>query len=289
MCRMCSTTETCPKRNSMKKWLVVGCCLLFILTAILGCKSPDQVEQDVRDSKTTQEIVFKQELEREVRTAKVIGVGKVVVTPDVATVELSVSVQAPTAEEAQQRNSEQMAAVLEVIKQRGIRDENIKTQEVAVYPVQDTEKNAAEIIGYSASNTINIRIHRVNATGEVVAAAMQAGANELLHVEFHLLDETEAYKEALIAAVEDAQQKAEVLVGPLGADLNGPGFVTESTNFSQDSNNIVRYETQITGEQVDGSSILETPLQAGQITVMAEVTVEYMLKYPATPVPTPIP
>ncbi|MDR1619541.1 MAG: SIMPL domain-containing protein, partial [Clostridiales bacterium] len=186
----------------MKKLLLLALCGAALLA--LGCKTPDEIEEDVRSGITTQEIVIKQELEREKRTLTVTGVGTMEIEPDVALVELSVSVQGATAEEAQALNGEVMSAVLLAIKENGILDENIKTRMVAVLPVRGVDKDAGDIVGYTAANTISITIIHVKRTGEIVSAAMQAGANELVSIEFHLQDETEAYREALAKAVEDA-------------------------------------------------------------------------------------
>lgn len=259
--------------------------VLMVFGTSIGCKSPDQIEQDVQNSKSAQEIIIKQELEREVRTLSVTGTGKVDATPDVATVALSVSVIDATVEEAQLKNNEQMSAVLAAMKARGIQDKDIKTQEVTIFPIHDNEKAPNEITGYTASNTITIRLYKVADTGEVITEAMQAGANELLHVEFHLLDETQAYQKALSAAVNSAQEKAEIMAAALGVSLNGPGAVVENINAAPEYSGVVSYETLPATEQI--TSIVTAPLQAGQITVTAEVTVEYMLKYPAAPAPVP--
>lgn len=272
----------------MKKIALLSACLLILAVGI-GCKSPEQIEEAAKENKTVQEIVFRQELEREERTLTVYGTGKVNATPDVAAVELTVSVQESTAEAAQSKNNETMAAVLETLKSMGVKDDDIKTQEVTVFPIQDAEKQSGEITGYSATNTIHVSIYTVRNTGEIVAAAMQAGANELVHVEFHLLDETEAYKEALAAAVEDARQKADVMATSLSVDLNGPGSVQESTNLVTEANSLITYPSELMGLDTEAGEVSATPLQAGLISVTAEVTVVYMLRYPATATPTPAP
>lgn len=269
----------------MKKASIIAAAL-WILIFSVGCKSPDQIEQDVRDSKSTQEIVIKQELEREIRTLSIVGVGKVDVTPDVATITLRATSIDATAEQVREKNYEEISAVLAAIKACGIQDNHIKTQEAIIFPMHDNDKAPSEITGYTATNTIVVHVNNVRDTGEVVMAAMQAGANELLQVEFHLSDDTDAYMQALAAAVAIAQGKAEVMAPALGATLNGPGTVVENINATL-NNNVVSYETPLDAEQAGSSNILTTPLQAGQITVTAQVTIEYMLKYPMLPTPTP--
>lgn len=265
----------------MKKALL--CILLCImLSAAAGCKSPEEINQAEQQQKpgTQQEIVIKQELETEQRILTVAGNGNVDAQPDVATVQLSVFVQSKTVEEAQTQNSQQMEAVLAAIKTMGIKDENIQTQEVTIYPIQDYDKNPPAITGYRATNTITVEIRDVKITGELIAAALQAGANEILNVEFHLLDETEAYQEALAAAVADAYAKAQVMADTAGVDLDGPLLVQEGASNIQNANDNLRFAAAEQPADADSGTAI-TPIQAGQITVSAQVTIQFKLNWPS--------
>ena len=265
----------------MKKTLV--CILLCImLSAATGCKSPEEINQTEQQKPSTQqEIVIKQELEAEQRVLTVTGNGKVDAPPDIATVQLSVFVQSKTVEEAQNQNTQQMEAVLAAIKTMGIKDENIQTQEVTIYPIQDYDKNPPVITGYRATNAVTVEIHNIKITGELIAAALQAGANEVLSVEFHLLDETEAYQEALAAAVADANAKAQVMAETAGVDLDGPILVQECASNIQNANDNLRFAAAEQPADADAGTAV-TPIQAGQITVSAQVTIQFKLSWPST-------
>jgi hypothetical protein len=72
----------------------------------------------------------------------------------------------------------------------------------------------------------------------------------------------------------------------LGADINGPGTIIENRVRTDESNNVVNDEAGVLSANEEA---LATLLFAGKITVIAEVTAEYLLKYPAVPTPAPSP
>lgn len=263
---------------SMKKTIV---CMLACLTLLIaaGCKSPEEITQNPPEQRTSQEIVLKQETQEEQRTLSVSGNGEVDVKPDVATVRLSVFVQAKTAEEAQTQNSEKMTAVLDVIKSMGVQEKDIQTQDISVYPVQDYEKNPPAITGYAATNTITVEIYDMDKTGELITAATQAGVNEVLSVDFKLQDESKFYQQALQSAVADAQEKAQAMADAAGVELDGPLDMQESGSVSAP-----QYMMEAPAADKAEESV-NTPVQSGEITVAAQVSIVYKLKIPATPKP----
>ncbi len=263
---------------SMKKTIVyVMACVTLLMVA--GCKSPEEITQNPPEQRTSQEIVLKQETQEEQRTLSVSGSGEVNAKPDVATVRLSVFVQAKTAEEAQTQNNEKMTAVLDVIKSMGIPEKDIQTQDVSTLPVQDYEKNPPVITGYTATNTITVEIYNMDQTGELITAATQAGANEVLNVDFRLQDESKFYQQALQSAVADAQAKAQAMAEAAGIDLDGPLSMQESGNISSPQYSL----ESPAGDKAENS--INTPIQSGEITVTAQVAIQYKIKIPATPKP----
>ena len=271
----------------MKK--VIACILLcgMLVIGLGACKSPEEINQTVQQQpKDPQQIIIQQPIPPEARLLTVTGKGKVEAQPDIATIQLSVYVQAATAEEAQNQNNVKMDAVLTAIKALGVAERDIQTQEITVYPIMDNTKNTQEITGYSATNGITIKLRDVKKSGELVSAATQAGANEITSINFEVLDETAAYRQALSAAVEDANAKAAIMAKAAGADIDGPMTVQEGTSYTADMSGNMRYAAA--GMSADSGTT--TPVQAGQLTVSAEVTVQFKLKWPAaTPAPSATP
>ena len=270
----------------MKKAIACALICVLIVTAV-SCKSPEEINQAVQQQdKDPQQIIIQQPVQPEERLLSVTGKGKVDAQPDIATIQLSVYVQAKTAEEAQTQNSVLMDAVITAVKGLGVAEKDIQTQEITVYPITDNPKNTQEITGYSATNSITVKLHDVKKTGELVTAATQAGANEVTSIHFELLDETAAYQQALADAVADANAKAAIMAEAAGADLDGPMIIQEGASYTTNMSEQLQYAA--TPAKTDTN--VATPVQAGQLTVNAEVTVQFKLKWPAaTPAPSATP
>ncbi len=274
------------KGEHMKKAIVFTllCVLVF---AGVSCKSPEEINQAVQQqNKEPQQIIIQQPVQPEERLLSVTGKGRVDVQPDVATIQLSVYVRAATAEEAQAQNNVLMDAVITAVKGLGVAEKDIQTQEITVYPIMDNPKNTQEITGYSATNGIIVKLRDVKKTGELVTAATQAGANEVTSINFELLDETVAYQQALADAVADANVKAAIMAEAAGAGLDGPMTIQEGASYTTDMSEQLQYAAMPAKTDTD----VATPVQAGQLTVSAEVTVQFKLKWPAaTPAPSATP
>ncbi|MDL2235090.1 SIMPL domain-containing protein [Christensenellaceae bacterium OttesenSCG-928-L17] len=277
-------------KQSYKKKLALLVLAGILACCLLGCKTQEEIAQTQSqiNAKTLQEIVIKQELEREQRLMKVTGMGQVAVDPDVATVSLSATVQGADAETVNANNEALMDEVYTAIKSIGVLESDIRAQEV-VSPVYEVVKGVNEITGYTATNYITVRLYNVKRAGDLAAAIMQAGA-EVLQIEYHLLDETTAYQEALAAAVEDANQKAAVMAGSAGVDLQGPVNIEENQELAKNINKVLVYESPALntqeGEAEEGLS--PAAIQASQITVSAEVVVEFQTRWPSTTTPAPV-
>lgn len=104
--------------------------LLFLLgvlvAAVIGCKSREEIDKTVKEQKPAQEIVIKQELERDERILTVTGNGEIEVSPDLLWAEFAVKTQASIAEEAQEQNTLKVDAVVEAIQAIGIAREDIR-------------------------------------------------------------------------------------------------------------------------------------------------------------------
>ena len=148
----------------------------------------------------------------------VVGEGKVKVEPDTARINIGVEVMRPTVREATDANQELVAAVLDALRQAGIPDEDMQTSGFSVYaerygpngPLPEDEVN------YRVTNTVQVTVRDLGTIGDVLDAAIEAGANNIYGIEFLLEDRDAAESEARAAAVADAEAKAAEL-----AELNG--------------------------------------------------------------------
>lgn len=155
------------------------------------------------------------------------GEGRAMARPDIAHVSVGVQTQAPTAQQAQADNNQQMQAVIDRVKALGIQDADIRTSGISLHPIYGREQN--QITGYQASNTVRVTVRDVNQSGQILDAAVTAGANLAGSITFGIQDDTQLRHQALQAAVQAARAKADALAQPLGLRVTSIIAVSEES------------------------------------------------------------
>lgn len=204
----------------------------------------------------------------------VTGRGEASARPDHAVVRLGAIAQADKASDAQRRVNERVQQVLEQLKALGIPEERIQTVGLMLSPVYDQQQRPGrveqEIVGYQATNTIQVRLDDITRIGEVIDAALGAGANHLEGVWFELKDDAEQRREALHKAVAEARQKAEAIAAATGTRLDG---ILEITEGGVDVFRPMMMQRAMAFE----AGAEATPVQPGEVRVEATVTIRYRL------------
>lgn len=211
---------------------------------------------------------------------RVAGEGEVQADPDHATVRLGAVAQAEDAAAAQQQVNQVMQRALEAVRNLGVDEKNIRTSGLSLYPVYDQpppdprtgQAREPQIRGYTASNVITIELSELAKIGDVIDAAMGAGANQLQGVDFALRNDTEARAAALRAAVEQARRKAETLAQATGRPL---GMLVEINEAGVE---LRPPEPMYAARGMAMEAAARTPVQPGQLTVTARVSMVYVLR-----------
>lgn len=194
-------------------------------------------------------------------TITVRGHGTVAVTPDQATVDLGVQTKADNARDAAAQNAQHMEAVIAAIQAQGIPSTDIRTSDVSLY-------YSGQGGSYVANNQVIVTINDVSRVGGVLDAAVAAGANNSWGVSFGLKDSSAAEAAALKNAVSNGRQRADAIAGTLGVTITGVSSASEG------SYNVTPI-SPLPSASVAASGAPSTPIQSGQITVTADVTVVY--------------
>jgi uncharacterized protein len=156
-----------------------------------------------------------------------VGHGVVTLVPDQATISAGVHTQAATAADALAENGRLMNAVIAALKQAG--GEDLQTQQVSLYPQTD---NDGKVQGFTADDSVSAG-SSIAGAGQLVDAAVAAGANTVSGPSLDVSDRDAAYRDALAKAVENAQAKA-VALGKAGGFGVGPvSSVTEQSSAPQ--------------------------------------------------------
>ncbi len=133
-----------------------------------------------------------------VPTVSVSGHGSVNVPPDTASVSIGVDVIKPTLGEAQEQATTQATAIIEAFEAAGIAEEDIQTDFYSVNILRDYSENAdpTEITGFEIVNQLRVTVRDTDQLGELLDAAVNAGANSIYGVTFYVDDQTEAASDA---------------------------------------------------------------------------------------------
>ena len=142
-------------------------------------------------------------------------------TPDEAVVSVAVETDAADAASALDTNSKDMQKVLDALKAQGIKDTEIETANVAVYPNRqyDPQTGKESLVGYRATNSVTVTLTDLTKVPAVFAAATEAGANNITGPMWQLSDNNQAVKEALTRATENALGKAQTLATASGVKV----------------------------------------------------------------------
>jgi uncharacterized protein len=162
----------------------------------------------------------------------VTGSGQASQAPDLASINLGVTTEADTAEEALSVNSAQMQAALQVLLDAGIASEDIRTISVQLHPRFDDPPRPVEtreLIGFTAVNIVEIRVRNLDQLGEFLDQVIQAGATNIEQIRFEISDPAELQDRARQAAVDDAMHKANQLATLAGARLGEVVSIEETT------------------------------------------------------------
>lgn len=196
--------------------------------------------------------------------------------PDVMTIAAGIETTGPTASEALRRNNEVANRLLEVIRSRRVDARDIRTTILRVRPQYERERpdddgeRERRIIGYSATNTLELRLRDLTRAPELLDALLSAGANNVSGPSFSLSEERPARLAAQRAAVELARQEAENFAAALGMRVTRVLRVSER---SRDRGN--EYDNYIT---VTGSRIGPgPPIEPGELETRVTVWVDFAL------------
>jgi uncharacterized protein len=154
----------------------------------------------------------------------VVGRGEVRVSPDRATIQISVQTRAPTAAAAAAENASKQQSVLSALRALGLANDQLSTINYNVYPEQRYQEGKDPIIvGYNVTNTILVDVRKLNQVGPVIDAALAHGANMIASLQFYSSATDVARRSAIAAAIENARADAEAAAraarGTLGALL----------------------------------------------------------------------
>lgn len=197
------------------------------------------------------------------------GEGTVTSPPDTVTILLGAVTESTSLQEAQQENSSRISAVIEMLRDAGISEDDIQTVDYRMEPKYDFIDGKQTFRGYQVVHLLNITLKDVNMAGRITDAAVSAGANTIRNIQFSIRNSSAIYQQALIQAVNDGKTKAASIASSLPVNLHPvPAKVEEIIQPD-----IIPFRT------MDLTAAEGVPLQPGtlQIKARVEMTFTYSL------------
>lgn len=159
------------------------------------------------------------------------GVGRVTAEPDVAILNLGVEVQAATVARARSEAAEAMDDVRASLDRNGVEDTDIQTQFFNIFPQFDFESRTPQIVGFTVSNQVEIKVRDIDSVSDVLDDAITAGGDAIRvnGISFSVDEPEQFFEEARKLAVEDARARAEQLADLAGVSLGDALSISESS------------------------------------------------------------
>src|SRR6478672_4153473 len=206
--------------------------------------------------------------DKETRQVTVVGAGQVQGAPDTLTVNASIEFVAPDVSGAMNQTSDRQKAVIDALVGSGIDRKDISTTQVSLQP-QFAGGDSTTIIGYRASNSIDVKIRKLDAASQTLALIVSTGgdATRINTVNYSIEDDSQLVKDARARAFNDAKDRAQQYAGLSGLKLGKVLSITESGGSTP--------PTPV--PNFKGAEMAAVPMEPGQQTVGFSVTVIFEL------------
>ncbi|SFR31031.1 MULTISPECIES: SIMPL domain-containing protein [Halorubrum] len=204
------------------------------------------------------------------RSIEVTATGEATSAPDRATLRVAVTATGPDAEAVRDEldaGDEELRAALT---EWGLDDDAIRTAQYDVRESYETREDPNRT-RYEGVHQYAIDLDDVDAVGEVIDVAVNAGADRVQRIQFGLSEETEreVREEAIAKAMANADADAAALANASGLEVSG---VYEVSTAQSGGGVYVERATAAAGGGDAGAS---TAIEAGDVTVSVSVKVVY--------------
>ena len=162
------------------------------------------------------------------RSFTVEGEGSVAAVPDIAEFTFGVLTEGGNNLTAlQNENATRINQVISFLKDNGVDEEDIKTQNLNINPRYQYSNcfegrsvcPPPEIVGYTINQSVRVKVRDMDNVGDIFAGVVNNGANTASNLRFTIDDKTEFENEARAEAIEEAQRKAKSTAKAAGVKL----------------------------------------------------------------------
>ena len=189
--------------------------------------------------------------------------------PDIVIVTVAVETMAAGAKESASLNAASSGDVIKAARALMRATDNVETSSFSVFPVYDYDKGRREILrGFRTVNQIKLTSSVPSSAGELLDAAMGAGANRVVEVKFDVKDLTPACEGLIKTAAGRAASQAKAASNAFGAVLGEVKSIVPSCAREMEG------PVRLYAAEMKAAS---TPIEPGAVRLRADVEAVYIL------------
>lgn len=208
-------------------------------------------------------------------TITVGGDAEILTAPDRFVVSIGFDLHSKSLDEARDGSQARATALLGVVAERGVEACDVQTEQLSLQPRYDGygTPGAHNLIGYQASRSLTVTLHKIEDVEPLLFAMLAAGANRVDRVEFQSSVTLEKRAEARVLAVAAARAKAEAMAAALGQTVGDPLRIEEAAAAQPWQGVTTNYVLNN-----DTAPALGETVASGKIRVHAGVSVVFALR-----------
>ncbi|OPL18623.1 MAG: hypothetical protein AVO35_04635 [Candidatus Aegiribacteria sp. MLS_C] len=202
------------------------------------------------------------------------GLGTASAEPDVASVTFGVSITRSTPDGAVDEAGRLMESAMAAARSEGVRGQDMQTTSYNLWVQEvwdDYDYAYTGEMEYVVTHYVQAEVTDINSVGDVLAAVVEAGANSITGVYFHVEDTAALYEEARVLAARNAVEKAEQLAEAFGVELGELQSISEWTN----SNYGYGYDSAYYNYGGGAGYTESPPVTPGAYSITVEVSATY--------------
>ncbi len=198
--------------------------------------------------------------------------GEVRMAPDMASINLGVNTEAPTAAGALQANAAQMTKVFAELKKAGIEQKYIQTSGLNLTAQYDYVQNEPpKLRGYQATNQVTVVVKDLTKLGPAVDATVRAGINQVNGISFGISDPSAAEDAARQKAIKALMAKANLYATATGYKVSRLVTLSEGGGYTPPQP--VPMYAMARAEKMSDS----TPVSGGEMSIRIDVNAAFEL------------
>lgn len=190
------------------------------------------------------------------------------VEPDRALLRLGVKTEVASARNAMNRNAQMMARLLAAVRRYDIPDRQIKTSQLSLKQRYKRVNREQEFSHYEAVNRVTITLHNFDILPELLADAIDAGANVADGLQFVLSDPEPYRMQVMAEAARQLEEKAQIIANAMGRTLAGAVRISEGGVAARRKGSAFRSsQLQPMSLASSGGGVVAPPVRAGEIEI----------------------